>query len=352
MSRRKQEKKSLRKIAAFVFLLLFVLAGFLAIRYYKRIFNPAVEIDQSDAYLYVKTGWSRADLVNHLFEQGILKDTASLIWTANQKSFFTPKPGRYALKNGMSNNDLINLLRSGKQKPLRLTFSTIRTFEDLAGVVGKRIEADSVELLRAFKQAELAKKYGFNERTFPCMFIPNTYEMYWNTSSEEFIQRMANEYKTFWTADRKAKAKAIGLSQSEVCILASIVQAEQMLHPDERPLVAGLYLNRLKKGMRLQSDPTLVYAHGDFGMNRVLNRHKKIDSPFNTYLYTGLPPGPINFPEISSLKAVLNPVQHAYLYMCAKADFSGYHHFSKTLRQHNVYAKEYQRELNRRKIMR
>ena len=252
----------------------------------------------------------------------------------------------------MSNNDLVNLLRSGKQSPVKLTFNTIRTYEDLAGKVANQIEADSISLLKALRNPDLANKYGFSTATFFTLFIPNTYEFYWNTSAEEFIQRMAREYKSFWNESRRAKAKAIGLSQSEVAILASIVQAEQMSHPDERPKVAGLYLNRLKRGMRLQSDPTLVFAIGDFSINRVLNQHKSIQSPYNTYLYSGLPPGPINLPELSSLEAVLNPEQHSYLYMCAKADFSGYHHFSKTLSQHNVYAKEYQRELNRRKIMR
>tara|TARA_R110002072_G_scaffold155968_1_gene306396 strand:- start:911 stop:1960 length:1050 start_codon:yes stop_codon:yes gene_type:complete len=347
----KKKKKSLR-IGAFVFLLLFVIAGFLAVKYYQRIFNSAVKIDRSDPYVYVETGWSRADLVDHLHESQILKDTNSFNWTANQKSFFTPKPGKYALENGMSNNDLVNLLRSGKQSPVKLTFNTIRTYEDLAGKVANQIEADSISLLKALRNPDLANKYGFSTATFFTLFIPNTYEFYWNTSAEEFIQRMAREYKSFWNESRRAKAKAIGLSQSEVAILASIVQAEQMSHPDERPKVAGLYLNRLKRGMRLQSDPTLVFAIGDFSINRVLNQHKSIQSPYNTYLYSGLPPGPINLPELSSLEAVLNPEQHSYLYMCAKADFSGYHHFSKTLSQHNVYAKEYQRELNRRKIMR
>ena len=163
---------------------------------------------------------------------------------------------------------------------------------------------------------------------------------------------MASEYKRFWNAERIAKAKQMNLSQSEVSILASIVQAEQMGHPDERPKVAGLYINRLQRGIRLQSDPTLVYALGDFSIKRVLNEHKTLNSPYNTYIHGGLPPGPINLPELSSLEAVLNYEKHNYLYMCAKADFSGYHHFAKTLSQHNVYANQYRRELNRRRIMR
>lgn len=347
----KKKKKSFR-IGVIIFLLLFAAAAYLVINYYNRIFDSAVRIDQHDPYLYVETGWNREELVNHLYAENILKDTASFIWTADQKSFLTPKPGKYALTNGMSNNDLVNLLRSGEQQPVKLTFNTIRTVEDLAGKVAPQIEADSLALIQAFRSPVLADKYGFSSTTFFTLFIPNTYEFYWNTSAEEFIHRMAQEYKRFWSESRRAKAKAIGLSQSEVSILASIVQAEQMSHPDERPKVAGLYLNRLKRGMRLQSDPTLVYAIGDFSINRVLNQHKSIESPYNTYLYAGLPPGPINLPELSSLEAVLNPEQHNFLYMCAKADFSGYHHFSKTLSQHTIYARQYQRELNRRKIMR
>ena len=183
------------------------------------------------------------------------------------------------------------------------------------------------------------------------MFIPNTYEVYWNTSAEEFVKRMAREYKAFWTEQRKAQAKALNLTQSEVSILASIVQAEQSEHRDERAQVAGLYINRIKKKMRLQSDPTLIYATGDFSIKRVLNKHMQLDSPYNTYMYAGLPPGPINLPEISSIDAVLDYEKHDYIYMCAKADFSGYHNFSRSFFQHNAYAKAYRNELNRRKIM-
>jgi len=182
------------------------------------------------------------------------------------------------------------------------------------------------------------------------MFIPNTYEFYWNTSAEEFFKRMAKEYKAFWTSERIAKAKKIGLSQSEVSALASIVQAEQLFHADERSRVAGLYINRLNKGMLLQSDPTLIYALGDFTIKRVLNKHKIIKSPYNTYLNTGLPPGPINLPERSSIDAVLNYEKHDYIFMCAKEDFSGYHNFAKTNRQHEIYAAKYHRELNKRRI--
>ena len=194
----------------------------------------------------------------------------------------------------MSNNSLVNLLRSGKQSPVSVTFNNVRLKTELASKVSEKLELDSAELLALLNQPSFTEKYGFTPETILCLFLPNTYEFYWNTNAEEFVARMAREYKKFWTEERKANAKAIGLSQSEVSILASIVQAEQSAHPDERAKVAGLYMNRLKKGIRLQSDPTLVFAHSDFEIRRVLNKHKELNSKYNTYRYSGLPPGPIN----------------------------------------------------------
>ena len=348
---RKKKKKS-RSFAPILFLIVTLVAAFLVYRYYNKIFSSATSVENKEQFFYVHTNWERSDLVAALFNQNILHDTASFIWLSNQKEFIRPKPGRYLIKDNMSNNSLVNLLRSGKQQPVKVTFNSIRTYEDLAGNVSKQIEADSTELLNAFRDSKQAEKYGFTAATFLTLFIPNTYELYWNTTAVEFIERMADEYKRFWNPERIAKAKKIKLSQSEVSILASIVQAEQMGHPDERPKVAGLYINRLRKGMRLQSDPTLIFALGDFSIKRVLNEHKLLNSRFNTYTNPGLPPGPINLPEISSINAVLNYTDHNYIYMCAKADFSGYHNFSRTLNQHNVYANEYRKELNRRRIMR
>jgi len=346
-----KKKKNRLKVGALLFAALFLICAFIFFDYYQKIYKSATTLKDGKEYIYVKTSWSRSELVNYLYAERILVDTSSFIWVANQKGFIQPKAGRYLLENGMSNNALVNLLRSGKQKPVKLTFNSIRTLEDLAGRVAGQIEADSTELIKVLKNPQIASKYGFSTSTFISMFLPNTYEIYWNTSAKEFIQRMASEYKRFWTAERKAKAGALGLSQSEVAILASLVQAEQMQHREERPKVAGLYINRLKRGMRLQSDPTLIYALGDFTIKRVLNKHKELNSPYNTYKRVGLPPGPINLPEISSLKAVLNYEKHGYIFMCAKADFSGYHNFAKTNAQHNIYANQYRRELNRRRIM-
>jgi UPF0755 protein len=183
------------------------------------------------------------------------------------------------------------------------------------------------------------------------MFIPNTYEVFWDITGDELVERMNWEYERFWTDERKEKASQIGLSPVEVTILASIVQAE-VSHNDEAPVVAGLYLNRLKKNMYLQADPTLIYGIGDFTIRRVLNIHKSVDSPYNTYRYLGLPPGPINFPSVRSIDAVLDHDRHQYIYMCAREDFSGYHNFSTNLRQHNSNARKYQQALNRAKLYR
>lgn len=346
----KKKKKGL-KLGLLLFVIAFLVCLGIVWKYYGKIYETAIDIDEDETFLFISSDWNRSKLIDYLYEKEILKDTASFIWVADQKKYLTVKPGRYLLTDGMSNNSLVNLLRSGAQVPIKLTFNTIRTAKDLAGKVSKQIEADSTELYSMLNSSTYAGKYGFTRQTFLTLFIPNTYEFYWDTSAEEFIQKMAAEYKRFWNVERIGKARKIGLSQSEVAILASIVQAEQSQKRDERPKVAGLYLNRIRKGMKLESDPTLVYALGDFSIRRVLNKHKKIQSPYNTYKYAGLPPGPINLPEISSLEAVLNSEKHNYIFMCAKADFSGYHDFSKTYRQHVNYANAYRRELNKRKIM-
>jgi UPF0755 protein len=184
------------------------------------------------------------------------------------------------------------------------------------------------------------------------MFIPNTYEVYWDITSTQLMERMHQEYLKFWDDQKKEKAKVLGLSPKEVSVLASIVHAESQQHADELPRIAGLYLNRLERNMALQADPTLVYAIGDFTIKRVLNEHKEIDSPYNTYMYTGLPPGPIRSPSIAAIMGVLDHEDHNYLYMCAKEDFSGYHNFASTLAQHNRNARLYQNALNRAKLYR
>ena len=342
----------MKKVGILFFAVLFLLAAYITYNYASKIYLEGVEMSENQKYFYIKKGTSLSQLSADLYREGILKDTASFLWVAAQKKFDTPKAGRFLIKDKMSNNKLINILRSGMQEPLQLTLNSVRTLPKLAGKVGQMLYLDSAKLIEALSDSERAAKFGFDRFKFATMIIPNTYEFYWDTDVDEFLKRMAAEYKRFWTEERRQKAKQLDLSQSEVSILASIVQAEQQMHREERPKVAGLYLNRLEKGIRLQSDPTLIFALNDYSIKRVLNQHKKVNSPYNTYKYAGLPPGPINIPEISSIDAVLNADEHNYLYMCAKADFSGYHNFASTLKQHNRYAAQYRRELNRRRIMR
>ena len=318
---------------------------------YKAIYDPNLNLDgAAEAYFFIPTGSSLEGVVTLLDQHGYLIDRTSFEWVAERKNLQNNiHPGRYLLKAKMNNNDLINLLRSGSQVPVKLTFSTITSREVFAGRVSKQIEADSADVVELLYNAAYLESINFSLYSWQALLIPNTHEFYWNTSAREFMDRIATEYDIFWNESRIEKANGIGLSKIEVAILASIIQRETTMN-DEKPTVAGVYLNRLKKGMRLEADPTLIYALGDFSITRVLDVHKEIDSPYNTYIHSGLPPGPICTPTIQSLEAVLNAEKHAYLFFCAKEDFSGYHNFAKTYAQHRINARNFQRELNKRRI--
>ena len=259
------------------------------------------------------------------------------------------KPGNYAIRPGDSMRDICLRLLSGNQTPVKLVVPSVRTLDRLAGSVGKQLMTDSVTVMNLLTDAHFLDSLGYTAETIPCLFVPNTYEVYWTISPEQFVARMVRERNAFWTPARIAKAKAQGLTPNEVMTLASIVD-EETIKNDEKPLVAGLYLNRLKRGMLLQADPTVKYALGEFELRRILYVHLQTDSPYNTYKYAGLPPGPIRIPSISGIESVLNPAKHSYLYMCAKEDFSGYHNFATTLSQHNDNARRYQQALNKRGI--
>jgi UPF0755 protein len=341
----------LKKIFISLIFILLISGGGVAYYFYSMIYQPNVTLAKGETgFFYIPTGSTIEDVTNSLYEQNLIKNTASFSWVAEKKNYQNHvNAGRYLLKPKMSNDDLVNLLRSANQEPVMLTFNSVRLINDLAGVVAKQIEADSVALAELFNSNELFNKYGFNKHTFRTMFIPNTYEMYWNTSAEDFVKRMAKEYKSFWNTERIAKAKKIGLSQSEVSTLASIVEKETA-KSDEKPEVAGVYMNRIKKGMRLEADPTLIFAANDFTIRRVLNKHKLINSPYNTYMYRGLPPGPITISDISSIDAVLNYKKHNYVFFCAKDDFSGYHNFAATYSQHKANARKWYRAMNAKKV--
>jgi UPF0755 protein len=341
-------KKKKVFLIIFVIFIVLAIAGFVfGSKYYRYIYGPNVKVEQEPAYIHIPNGSDYNDVLLILEKSGYVTDMESFKLVAEKKNYPSKVlAGRYEIHNGMSNNELVNLLRSGKQSPVKLSFISVRSLDILAGKVAVYIEADSAQIAELLKNNETAAKYGFNDKTFMSMFIPNTYEFYWNTSAEKFVERMAEEYKKFWNDDRKQKAADMGMSQSEVSTLASIVEAETQKN-DEKAKVAGVYINRINKGILLQADPTVVYAAGDFTIQRVLNRHLQIDSPYNTYVYAGLPPGPINIPSVSSIDAVLNYEKHNYLFFCAKDDFSGYHAFAVTNAQHEVNARKYHQALRK-----
>jgi UPF0755 protein len=256
------------------------------------------------------------------------------------------KTGRYAIRPGMSNRDLLENLRRGNQAPVHITFNNIREKGELADRLAEQLMLNSDELSALMNDADYCKSMGFETYTIKAMFIPNTYEVYWTISAEKLMQRMQHEYTVFWTEARRKKADNIRLSTIEVAILASIVEEESAVL-DEYPVIAGLYINRLHRGIPLQADPTVKYAIGNFALQRILKEHLAYKSPYNTYLHEGLPPGPLRVPSIQSLDAVLNYKNHNYLYMCAKEDFSGRHNFAVTLSEHNKNANRYRAELNR-----
>ena len=259
------------------------------------------------------------------------------------------KPGNYILRPGDSMRDICLRLLSGNQTPVRLVVPSVRTLDRLASAVSKQLMTDSASIAAILSDTLLIDSLGYTAETFPSLFLPNTYEVYWTMTPEQFIARMKKEHDRYWNAERRAKAKAQGITPEEVITLASIVD-EETSKDEEKPLIAGLYLNRLHRGIPLQADPTVKFAHGKFDLRRILHAHLTIDSPYNTYKYAGLPPGPIRIPSMAAIESVLNPARHNYIYMCAKEDFSGYHNFASTLAQHNANARRYQQALNRKGI--
>jgi len=316
---------------------------------YRNLFGISIKVDNKKI-IYIPTGSSYEQVLDTIYSNLNIENSKVFDWVAKKKNYpVLIKPGRYVIENDLSYIELINLLRSGKQKPVKITFSNIRTLNQLAGKIGKQIEADSASLISFLSDDSNYGSFGFNKENIISLFIPNTYEMYWNTDARGLLTRMLKEYSLFWDESRKAKAKEKGLDPKEVAILASIID-DEVVKADEKPRIAGVYLNRLKRGMPLQACPTIKFALNDFTITRVLNKYLEVDSPYNTYKHTGFPPGPIGCPSIQGLDAVLNAEKHDYLFFAAKADFSGYHNFSRTLSEHNRYAAMYQRELDKRKI--
>ena len=345
----------IKKILLLILILGLVLGGVFAYTVYDAIFSPNTKFNNDQAYVYIASDARFFDVKKSLTP--LLKDINSFEQIAERKGYTNNiKGGKYAIKKGMNNNEIINSLRSNNI-PLKVAFNNQETLADLAGRIAGQIEPDSVPLLKSLNEIDFLETSGFNANTKLAMYIPNSYELFWNTSPDQFRNRMLKEYHRFWNDGRTAKAKSLGLTPTEVVILASIVHKEST-KADERPRVAGLYLNRLKKNMFLQADPTVIYAikkhanNFDMVIKRVLYKDLELHSPYNTYKYSGLPPGPITMPDISAIDAVLNYENHGYYYMVANTESFGYHKFAKTLAQHNRNKKQYIRWINAQKINR
>jgi len=341
-----------RKIYIILFSIVGLVLVFCILLIYNAIFGLRIKPDNKETTLYIPGGSTYSRAIDTISANLDIKNIKLFEWIAEKKNYpALVKPGRYVIDRAISYNGLINLLRSGRQTPVRVTYNNIRYLTDLAGRIGGQIEADSASIMDFLSNPLNYSDDGFTKENVISVFIPNTYEFFWDTDSGELYERMLNEYNKFWNEERLEKAQAIKLTQIEVAILASIID-DEVVKADEKPRIAGVYLNRIKRGIPLQACPTIKFALNDFTITRVLKQHLTINSPYNTYKHRGFPPGPIGCPTIEGIDAVLNAEKHDYLYFAAKADFSGYHNFSRTLTEHNRYAAEYQRELNKRKIYR
>lgn len=322
---------------------------------YTSIFSANTNFSEEEKFIYVPTGANYQTLIDSL--QPYIENMQSFDIVAQKKGYASNiKSGRFVIKSGMNNNELVNALRSGNV-PVKLTFNNQERLENLAGRVAQQIEADSTSLIKAFKDEKFLAENDFSPAEALAMYIPNQYEIYWNTSAEAFRERMKREYERFWTEEKKKKAEKIGLSPKEVSTLASIVQKETA-KVDERPKVAGVYMNRYKNGWKLDADPTVIYAlkhktkKWDTVIKRVLYKDLELDSPYNTYKNKELPPGPIFMPDISAINAMLNYQDHDYFYFVADVENFGYHKFAKTLAQHNRNKQEYVRWINKQGVKR
>ena len=338
-----------RPLLIFVVVVLCFLFFYIGLWAYRLVAAPNFK-PKSTVYVYIDNSKDFDNLCRQLKDSAACVRIGSFRQLAERAQYpENMRTGRYAVTPGMTNLELLKDLRRGQQVPVNITFNNIRFIDDLAERLDDQLMLSKDDLLKLLKDSAYCASLGFNKETIRAMFIPNTYEVYWNISAERLIQRMKKEYDAFWTDSRLAKAQSIGLSPVEVGILASVVE-EETADPDEYPIVAGLYINRLHRRIPLQADPTVKYAVGDFSLQRILYEHLEIKSPYNTYKNLGLPPGPLRVPTIKAMNAVLNYTSHNYLYMCAKEDFSGRHNFAVTLAEHNRNANRYRAELNKRNI--
>ena len=327
---------------------------FVALIFLRRyVVNPVLSLGSGEIeYLYVPTGADFDDVLMLLDSKGFLADREAFVSMAVLMGYPSAvKPGRYELSSGLTARSLVAMLRAGAQKPVNVTFNNIRMLQNLAGVLSRHLEADSAELLAAMRDSLTLSAWGFDRQTAPAIYLPDTYNLWWNVRPRAFVERMHREYVDFWNSARRHRADSLGLSPVQVSILASIVEEESNLAEEQR-IIASVYLNRLRISMPLQACPTLKFALGDFSIRRVSHADTQVDSPYNTYKNPGLPPSPIRIPSKKAIDAVLDAADTDFLYMCARPDGSGRHSFARTLAQHQRNASEYHRSLNQRKIYR
>lgn len=337
-------KSTIRRTIGIIIGCILVVIARLLFWLYPIILAPNTAFSENKKTLYIRTGATMEQLVTQLQSEKIVQNIDNFKWVSNKMNFQNVKPGKYEIKKESNTREIVGLLRAGRQTPITITFNGGRTLTDVTRFFGKKLECDSLDLLQKLQDNSYLQKFHLSKEEAPLLFIPNTYEMYWNTDADKLLAKMNTEYTAFWNTERKQKAAALGLSSKQVGVLASIVQSETAKE-DEKPIVAGVYLNRLKKDMKLQADPTVIFALQDFTIRRVLKKMLDTDSPYNTYKYNGLPPGPICVSSTKSIDAVLNYKAHSYLFFCAKEDFSGYHNFATTNAEHEKNAKVYQKAL-------
>lgn len=345
---KKAQKKPILVWIAGVILLTILVIGYI---YYTKINGSNMNTGkEGKTYLYIPTGSNFENLVENLEKHDLLHSMSDFKWAAGFLHFGSKiNPGKYLLKEGMSNKQLIRKIQLKDQEPVDIILHSLRLKENLASYVSKKIEADSASLSSLLTNPAFTDSLGYTPETVYTMILPNTYRFKWNTSSREFLQRMSRESARFWTPARLSGARAIGLDKVKVIILASIVNQESN-KADEMPVIAGVYLNRLNQGIKLDADPTVIFANNDFSIKRVTRKYLIKDSPYNTYKYAGLPPGPITMPSLQAIEAVLNYRKTSYMFFCAKDDFSGYHAFAITREEHNANARRFQKALDARNI--
>lgn len=343
-------KRTTLIILSIVAIVLLAALGFSIKQYYHYAVVNFKSIDnEAHSYHIYPESTSDSFITEILGDYDLLSEFAWCLHCRYLK-YSQPQPGHYRFAATISNRELIRRVQLGEETPIRLSFThSIRTREQLAGHMSKKLLLDSLEVIQRLNDKDYMAHFGLTPETAVCLFIPNTYEVYWTTDADQLFARMYKEYQRFWNDERQSKAQALGLSPAEVATIASIIASETN-KKEEYPTIASIYINRLKKGIALQACPTVIFAAGDFSLRRVLKRHLAIDSPYNTYKYRGLPPGPIRLARPDVIDAVLNAPKTDYLYMCANPDFSGTHVFSSSYAKHSAVAREYQRALNKRKV--